>query len=338
MKKSEKKGTSKEAETNDAPEPTRVDLILTEEEEKDLDQYDVEAVEIEEGEEDEDSKKYSVNGLQQYLFDVSVRQRRLLTKEEEQELGRKKDAGDAIAKKTLVTMNLKLVIKIARKYYRPEMGVSFLDIIQNGNMGLIKAAEKYDWKLGWKFSTYATYWIKQSIFRETPKQIGVIRYPTGVMEQLRKVNRCMQSFTEKHHREPTVKELARAAHMTTDEIKEIWRIKQGPVFLDEKFHGDDEDEGTMQQMLSDGERDSSYEQVAELMLMQETGELIKNLTGMEYDVIVKRYGLNGEREHTLDELAELYGCSTAKVSNVEQDALDKLRDVKGGSVLAGYLV
>ena len=315
---------------SDAPEPTKVDMMLTEEEESDIDDYDVEP------EEEEDSKA-RVSGLQQYLFDVAVAQRRLLSREEEQLLGQMKDAGDEKAKKTLIVMNLKLVIKIAKKYYRPEMGVNFLDVIQNGNIGLAKAADKYDWKMGFKFSTYATYWIKQSIFRETPKQIGVIHYPVGVMEQLRTVNKCMAKFVEKYHREPTVKELARAAHMTTDEIKEIWRIKQGPVFLDEKFHGDDEDEGTLQQMISDGTADSPYEQVAELMLMQETEQLIKNLTGKEYDIITKIYGLNNEREHTPAELAEKYRCTEQKIKDIEAEALKKLKALDSNCTLASYL-
>lgn len=283
------------------------------------------------------AEECNTDAYSQYLKDVGSFP--LLTREEEKALAMKKDKGDEKAKELLVNSNLRLVIRIARQYYSKEYGTPFLDYIQNGNIGLITAVDKFDYKKGFKLSTYATYWIKQTIIRETMKQAGVISFPTQVNENLTRINKAIREFANENFREPTLTELARITKLSIENIKEIWRFKNGVVSLDAAFHDDDDDaEGNLGAKLASGEsEDEPFEKVVKILLAEQLGIIESKLSAKEYDIISKRYGLFGETQHTLQDIAKDYDLTRERIRQIEKRALKKLSEVEQITDLADYL-
>lgn len=326
-------------------EPDELDLVFTKydsakEIEEELEHGD-DISENEEDEEDEeggreDDTSDTTDPFILYLKEIG--NIRLLTAAEERELAIRKSNGDKEAANKLVESNLRLVIKIAKRYFYKDFGMQILDYIQNGNLGLLKAVEKYDYKKGYRFSTYATYWIKQSVLRETQKQEGVIGLPVQIKENITKINKYIGAFMMENNREPTLSELAKEVGLSVDEIKNIWKWKQGPVSLDEPFHTDETDyDGTIGSKIADDDSKDPYEQVAKIMLIENLKIIEKKLSPKEYDIIKRRYGLNGGREQTLGEIAVIYGLTRERIRQLEREAIDKLSDMPEIGVLADYL-
>ena len=323
--------TNKEFEFSeiDIPEPEALDLYLLADDESAAEEDD-EDILIQDIEPDQ-----VTDSLQLYLNDVGKKQ--LLSREEELTYAKRKN-DDKDAFDELVNCNLRLVVRIAKKYYYKEYGTPLLDYIQNGNLGLIRAVQKFDPDRGVKLGTYATYWIRQTIIRETMKQTGVVTLPTQISENITKLNKIIEQQT-KEHKEPTVTELAKLSKLTIAEIEEILRVKQGHVSFDASFHPDENDaDGTFLSKLADINIDRDpVEQTAKVMLAESMGYIKDHLTLREYDVIRRRFGIAGNKEHTLQEIAESYGVTRERIRQILKDALDKLGELPETKNLADYL-
>ena len=246
----------------------------------------------------------------------------LLTAAEERELARRKDAGDELAKRRLIESNLRLVMSITRHYTKA--GVPLLDLIQEGNLGLIRAVEKFDWKLGYKLSTYATWWIRQSVTRALADQGRTIRLPVHVAEQVRKVMRARRVLGQKLNREPTQAEIAAESGFPERRVRELFELMDDPVSLEtpvgdgESFYGD----------LIEDERAERPELVtAERHRHHELRRALASLNPRMQEVVSLRFGLDGTRSRTLEEVGTQMGITRERVRQLESKALRELRNV-----------
>lgn len=320
-----------EVDLNNMPEPDDFDLMMASMEEDE-----------ENAAEDEDNasspeEDYTTDVYQLYLREVGSK--KVLTPEEEYALAVRKDQGDKEAEKELIECNLRLVIKIAKRYYSKEYGMPFLDYIQNGNLGLIKAVQKFDYRKGFKLSTYATYWIQQMTIRETMKQMGTVTLPTQVNENIVKINKIIREWVKEYAEEPSIAEIARRSHLSQDEIVDLWRWKQGVVPLDKAFNEDEKNEGesTIMSKISTEKEDEVFDEVSRVTLIEHMEVLKKILSPREYDVILKRYGICGSKTCTLEEIAKRYGVTRERIRQIEKKALKRLKNLPEVSHLAEYL-
>jgi RNA polymerase primary sigma factor len=242
---------------------------------------------------------------------------RLLTAEEERELARRKDAGDEAAKRRLIECNLRLVMSITRNYTKA--GVPLLDLIQEGNLGLIRAVEKFDWKLGFKLSTYATWWIRQAVARALADQGRTIRLPVHVAEQARKVLRARRILTQKLNRDPTVEEIAESG-LTVERAEEL-SARRGPCQLGD-WIGDGEGlYGDLIELHSDRPDDATAKQLRSV----ELAEAMHRLNPRLRRVLAMRFGLEGHTPKTLEEVGTDLGVTRERVRQLESRALGELR-------------
>jgi len=246
---------------------------------------------------------------------------RLLTREEERELARRKDAGDEAAKRRLIEANLRLVMSITRSYTRA--GVPLLDLIQEGNLGLIRAVEKFDYRLGYKLSTYATWWIKQSVSRALADQGRTIRLPTHVAERVRRLLRVRRQLAQKLSREPTPAELAKETGETEEKVADLLGLVDDPVSLDSPV-------GDGESFFADLIEDESSAQPDERTAIEHRhGELARALAGLPprmQRVLVLRFGLDGEGPRTLEDIGTELGVTRERVRQLESRALRELRN------------
>ncbi len=245
----------------------------------------------------------------------------LLTAEEEVELAKRIEAGDQSAKDELIQANLRLVVSIAGHYNN--RGMQYLDLIQEGNMGLIKAADKFDYKKGFKFSTYATWWIRQSITRALADQARTIRIPVHMVETINRLIRTSRQLMQELGREPSTAEIADAMHLTEARVQEIIKIAQDPVSLETPI-GEEEDSH-----LGDFIRDESAPAPADAafysLQREQLMEVLDTLTEREKKVICLRYGLDGGKSYTLEEVGEIFKVTRERIRQIEAKALRKLR-------------
>ena len=234
--------------------------------------------------------------LQLFLKDIG--KVRLLTAQEEVDLARRIERGDLDAKQKMVESNLRLVVSIAKNYRN--QGLPFLDLIQEGTLGLVRAAEKFDYRKGFKFSTYATWWIRQAIARALADKARTIRIPVHVVEKLNKIGRAERKLVTELGREPTAEEIADVTGIEPEEVESIKRSAQAPVSL-EKPVGDEE-ESEFGQFIADERAESPYERAAEILTKEALREALENLSYRERRVLELRYGLGGEHPRTLDEV------------------------------------
>jgi len=246
----------------------------------------------------------------------------LLTRDEERELARRKDQGDEAAKRKLIESNLRLVMSITRHYTRA--GVPLLDLIQEGNLGLIRAVEKFDYRMGYKLSTYATWWIRQAITRALADQGRTIRLPVHVAEQVRKVMRARRVLAQKLNREPDTEEIAKEAGLTPERVNELLDLVEDPVSLEtpvgdgESLYGD---------LIEDTKLDRPDVTTSDNLRAVELADALKVLNPRMRLVLARRFGLDGEHPQTLEEVGASLGITRERVRQLESRALRELRTV-----------
>ncbi len=281
----------------------------------------------------DESKDMSVNdNVRMYLKEIGKIS--LLTLEEEQELSRRVAAGDEQAKNTLAESNLRLVVSIAKRYVG--RGLLFLDLIQEGNIGLMKAVEKFDYDKGYKFSTYATWWIRQAITRALADQARTIRVPVHMVETINKMARIERQMTLELNREPTDQELSKKMNLSVDKIAEIRKISQDPVSLETPIG--EEDDSHLGDFLAD-ERTMSPEEFATYeILKDELREVLDTLTVREKEVLELRFGLFDGSSHTLEEVGKQFKVTRERIRQIEAKALRKLRHPSRAKKLKDFLI
>lgn len=278
------------------------------------------------------SKDLTINDpVRMYLKEIG--QIKLLTMEEELELADRIAAGDEQAKITLAEANLRLVVSIAKRYVG--RGMLFLDLIQEGNIGLMKAVEKFDVTKGYKFSTYATWWIRQAITRAIADQARTIRVPVHMVETINKLARIQRQLTLELNREPTEEELAKKMNMSVEKIRDIYKISQEPVSLETPIG--EEDDSHLGDFIKDERNMSPEEYATNEMLKDEIAEVLLTLTEREEKVIRLRFGLEDGKSRTLEEVGQMFGVTRERIRQIEAKALRKLRHPSRSRKLKDYL-
>ena len=304
--------------TDDADD---VEILLTDEDEVDMEKIDLS---VPDGISIEDP-------VRMYLKEIGKVP--LLSAEEEIELAKRMAEGDEDAKKRLAEANLRLVVSIAKRYVG--RGMLFLDLIQEGNLGLIKAVEKFDYQKGFKFSTYATWWIRQAITRAIADQARTIRIPVHMVETINKLIRVSRQLLQELGREPLPEEIAEELDMLVERVREILKISQEPVSLETPI-GEEED-SHLGDFIQDDNVPVPAEAAAATLLKEQLGEVLDTLTDREQKVLRLRFGMNDGRARTLEEVGKEFDVTRERIRQIEAKALRKLRHPSRSRKLRDYL-
>lgn len=262
------------------------------------------------------------DNVQSYLTEIGKIP--LLTTPEEREIAKKCQMGDEEARQKMIQANLRLVVSIAKKYVNRSKQLSFLDLIQEGNIGLSRAVDKFDWHRGFKFSTYATWWIRQSITRALAEQARTIRIPVHMVETMTKFNQKRHELMQQLEREPTPEEIAVEMNETVEKIRNIIKISQETLSLDQPL-GHDEDSNTIGDTQQDNNSLSPLDQTVNVLLKEELQKALGTLTEREKEIITMRFGLEDGVMHTLEEVGEAKGVTRERIRQIEAKAIEKIR-------------
>lgn len=268
--------------------------------------------------------------VKQYLKEIGSYP--LLTTEEEIELAQKIALGDEAAKNTLAESNLRLVVSIAKRYVG--RGLSFLDLIQEGNLGLMKASEKFDYNKGYKFSTYATWWIRQAITRAIADQSRTIRIPVHMSEVINKTYRVSRTLMQELGREPSEQEIADVMNLPLEKVREILKVSADPISLDSPIG--EEDDSHLGDFIKDDHIMGPEEAASYAMLQDQIAKLLDTLTEREQRVLILRFGLKDGRSRTLEEVGKEFNVTRERIRQIEAKALRKLRHPSRAKLLKGY--
>ena len=278
------------------------------------------------------TKDLTINDpVRMYLKEIG--QIKLLTMDEELELADRIIEGDESAKSRLAEANLRLVVSIAKRYVG--RGMLFLDLIQEGNIGLMKAVEKFDVSKGYKFSTYATWWIRQAITRAIADQARTIRVPVHMVETINKLARIQRQLTLELNREPSEEELAKKMNLSVEKIRDIYKISQEPVSLETPIG--EEDDSHLGDFIKDERNMSPEEYATNEMLKDEISDVLLTLTEREEKVIRLRFGLEDGKSRTLEEVGQMFGVTRERIRQIEAKALRKLRHPSRSRKLKDYM-
>jgi RNA polymerase primary sigma factor len=264
----------------------------------------------------------TTDGLQ--LFLKGIGKVELLTAQEEVELSKRIERGSFEAKQRMVESNLRLVVSIAKNYRN--QGLPFLDLIQEGTLGLVRAAEKFDYRRGFKFSTYATWWIRQAIARALADKARTIRIPVHIVEKLNRIGRAERQLMAGLGREPTAEEIAEVAGIEPDEVESIRRSAQAPISL-EKPVGDEE-QTEFGRLIADEHAESPYDRAVETLTTEALRQALENLSYRERRVIELRYGLGDQNPRTLDEIGRTFNVTRERIRQIEHQSLKKLQELQ----------
>jgi RNA polymerase primary sigma factor len=271
----------------------------------------------------------TTDGLQLFLKGIS--KVRLLTAQEEVALAKRIERGSFEAKQKMVEANLRLVVSIAKNYRN--QGLPFLDLIQEGTLGLVRATEKYDYRRGFKFSTYATWWIRQAVARSLAEKARTIRIPVHIVERLNRIGRAERHLIAVLGREATADEIAELTGLRREEVEAIRRSAQAPVSL-EKPVGDD-DQSEFGQLIPDEHAESPYDRVVETLTNEALREALEHLSYRERRVLELRYGLGDQRQLTLDEIGRTFNVTRERIRQIERQSLSKLQHLRQTQQLRG---
>lgn len=308
--------------SSDEEEPTD-DILLEIEDDSEDAQSEVEAL---------TSSSYSMSDDPVHLYLKEIGGYPLLTLADEVELAKKIADGDENSKKLLAESNLRLVVSIAKRYVG--RGLSFLDLIQEGNLGLIKAVEKFDYTKGYKFSTYATWWIRQAITRSIADQSRTIRIPVHMSEVINKTYRVSRNLLQELGREPTEQELADAMSLPIEKVREILKVSADPISLDTPIG--EEDDSHLGDFISDETMMGPEDAASYSILRDQITKLLDTLTDREQRVLILRFGLKDGRSRTLEEVGKEFNVTRERIRQIEAKALRKLRHPSRAKMLKGY--
>lgn len=274
-----------------------------------------------------------LDSIQMYLKEIGKTP--FLTAEEEKTLAKKIEKGDEEAKKKLAQANLRLVVSIAKRYIGRSPNLTLLDLIQEGNLGLFRAVEKFDWRKGYKFSTYATWWIRQAITRALADQARIIRIPVHMVETLSKYTQAKRRLLQDFGREPLAEEIAAEMGIDVAKVHHIMRIAQDTVSLETPV-GEDEEDSILAEFVEDEKTTPPSLEAARILLKDRLKEILIDLTPREQKILAMRFGLDNGITHTLEEVGNEFGVTRERIRQIEAKSLEKIREHRGLEKLKGY--
>ena len=281
----------------------------------------------------QESSPNKIDSIQTYLKEISKEP--LLSAEEEVELAKRIEKEDMEAKKRMIRANLRLVVSIAKKYIGRSPKLSFLDLIQEGNLGLFRAVEKFDWRRGYKFSTYATWWIRQSINRALADQSRTVRIPVHMVEKISKYTKVRKDLFQSLGREPSAEEVAAEMGLEVDKVRHIIKIYQTATSLEAPV-GDDEDNSTLADFIEDENTTPPSVDAGRKLLKERLHEVMDSLDDREKKILSMRFGLDDGVTHTLEEVGNVFSVTRERIRQIQAKALEKIRNKDDVKKLKGY--